>query len=249
MAIEILQICAGNMIFRCQRSRSLVRPAWERVIFKRTNPYEKATRKAQGFHTDFKGPFSTPAHNGVFYLLTIIDDFSRRIFSFLVKSTSEWLGIWMAFVKRVEAEIGQQGCIAWLVSDNGAVYRSPNFAEPKAFSRSFQPLTLNGKMELRKETCGQLAKWCLHMIHSNLPKRAWGWAARLACEVINRNPESAVSNKRTATPETWSRLERWYGRALPGQTRALNPLGCLCFNIFPPNFETKCRCTQLRWFT
>jgi len=77
------------------------------------------------------------------------------------------------------------------------------------------------------------------MIHSNLPKRAWGWAARLACEVINRNPESAVSNKRTATPETWSRLERWYGRALPGQTRALNPLGCLCFKHIPAELRNK----------
>lgn len=66
------------------------------------DPYEKA-----GATPDFKGP---PAHNGALYLLTIIDDYSRRIFGFLVKSTSEWLSVWTEFVKRVEAEIGRQGC-------------------------------------------------------------------------------------------------------------------------------------------
>lgn len=40
---------------------------------------------AQGWHSDFRGPFSVPTEHGELYLLTIIVDFSRRIFGFLVR--------------------------------------------------------------------------------------------------------------------------------------------------------------------
>ena len=63
--------------------------------------FERATRRAEGFHSDFRGPFSVPTPQGHLYLLTIIDDFSRRIFPFLAKSQSEWFDIWTAFVVRV----------------------------------------------------------------------------------------------------------------------------------------------------
>ena len=34
--------------------------------------FERATRKAQGFHSDFRGPFSVPTPQGELYLLTIL---------------------------------------------------------------------------------------------------------------------------------------------------------------------------------
>jgi len=116
------------------------------------DPYEKATRRGQGFHTDFKGPFSTPAHNGACYLLTLVDDYSRRIFAFLVKSTTEWMPIWVSFVRRVESEVGQQGCIAWVTSDNGARRRWQNSAGKRGYNRSSPPHTPSGKTALRSGT-------------------------------------------------------------------------------------------------
>ena len=89
-----------------------------------SNGFERATRRGEGFHSDFRGPFSCPTPSGNLYLLTIIDDYSRRIFAFLVKSQTEWYEIWTKFVKRVEAEIGRANCVAWLLSDNGGVYKS-----------------------------------------------------------------------------------------------------------------------------
>ena len=86
--------------------------------------FTRATRPAEGFHSDFRGPFSCPTPFGHNYLLTIIDDYSRRIFAFLVKSQSEWYDIWLKFVTRMEAEMGRANCISWLLSDNGAVYKS-----------------------------------------------------------------------------------------------------------------------------
>jgi hypothetical protein len=50
--------------------------------------FERASRIAEGFHSDFRGPFSVATPQGSLYLLTIIDDYSRRIFGFLAKSQS-----------------------------------------------------------------------------------------------------------------------------------------------------------------
>jgi hypothetical protein len=58
-----------------------------------TDGFDRATRKAQGFHSDFRGPFSVPTPAGYLYLLTLIDDCSRRIFPFLTKSQTEWFDI------------------------------------------------------------------------------------------------------------------------------------------------------------
>ena len=71
-----------------------------------TGDTPRASRRAEGFHSDFRGPFSTPAPNGELYLLTITDDYSKRIFPYLVKSQTEWFEIWRNFVARVEADLG-----------------------------------------------------------------------------------------------------------------------------------------------
>lgn len=44
--------------------------------------FERATRVAQGFHSDIRGPFSVLTPRKESYLLTLIDDFSRRVFGF-----------------------------------------------------------------------------------------------------------------------------------------------------------------------
>jgi hypothetical protein len=138
--------------------------------------FERATRKAEGFHSDFRGPFSTPTPQGQLYLLTITDDFSRRIFGFLCKSQSEWMEIWSKFVLRVEAEIGRPNCISWILTDNG-VYRSAEMAKFCA-DRGIQPRTsapyaqwMNHTAERNMRTIGDMA--VTTMIHANLPKSTW----------------------------------------------------------------------------
>ena len=46
--------------------------------------FERATRRGQGFHSDFRGPFSVATPEGYLYFLSIIDDYSRCVFTFLV---------------------------------------------------------------------------------------------------------------------------------------------------------------------
>ena len=121
-----------------------------------TNGFERATRKAEGFHSDFRGPFSVPTPEGYLYLLTIIDDYTHRMFGFLAKSQSEWMEIWARFVVRIEAELGQQNCISWILSDNGAVYKSAamtHFCAARGIQQRFSGAYSQWMNHTRSGTC------------------------------------------------------------------------------------------------
>ena len=77
------------------------------------------------------------------------------------------------------------------------------------------------------------------LIHSNLPRRAWGWAALQAAEVLNRTSDSRVINQQANARANFSRLEKWKGRELPTQTRGLFPFGCLALKHVPHKLRDK----------
>lgn len=205
--------------------------------------FKRATRIAEGFHSDFRGPFSVPTSRGEVFLLTIIDDFSRRIFGFLAKSQSEWYEIWTQFVVRIEAEIGKQNCIAWLLSDNGAVYKSKDmqsFCAKKGIQQRFSAphaQWMDHTAERNMRTIGEMATTT--MIHANFPKSTWGFATLHAINVINRTTDNPQLAKQAGTSPAFSRLEKWMGRSLPGQTKGLYPFGCLAFKHVPAALRTK----------
>lgn len=204
--------------------------------------FERATRKAEGFHSDFRGPFSTATPQGYLYMLTITDDFTRRIFGFLCKSQSEWMDVWSKFVLRIEAEIGHPNCISWILTDCG-VYRSgamAAFCAARGIQQRFSaPYAhwMNHTAERNMRTIGEMSVTTI--IHANLPKSAWGYAVLHAIDVLNRTAESADINSAAGFPANFSRLERWKGHSLPGQTKGLYPFGCLAFKHVPPVLRTK----------
>lgn len=77
------------------------------------------------------------------------------------------------------------------------------------------------------------------MVHANLPKSAWGHAMLHAIEVINRTVDSVDANKQAKVPASFSRLEKWKGKELPGQTKGLYPFGCLAFKHVPTKIRKK----------
>jgi hypothetical protein len=206
--------------------------------------FERAKRRAQGFHSDIRGPFSTPTPSGHLYFCSIVDDFSRRVFPFLIKTQDEWIAIWKKFVAMVEAELGKPNCIAWIYTDNGSVYTSAemaSFCAEKGIQQRFSaPYSqwMNHAAERNMRTIGEMT--VTTMIHANMPKRAWGWATMLACEVINRTTEKAAGTDQKLAPSPHaSRLERWKGTCLPTQTKALYPFGCLAFKHIPATLRNK----------
>lgn len=95
----------------------------------------------------------------------------------------------------------------------------------------------NGVAERHMRTVGEMSLAML--VHSGLPKRAWGWATLLACEVLNRSLAPRGTSSRSGVPREWSRLERWHNRALPTQAKALYPFGCLIFKHIPQELRNK----------
>jgi len=91
--------------------------------------------------------------------------------------------------------------------------------------------------ERNMRTIGEMATTTL--IHANLPKACWGWATLHAITVINRTADNPKTAKNEGHPTNFSRLEKWKGRALPGQTKGLYPFGCLAFKHVPSKLRTK----------
>ena len=52
----------------------------------------KTTRVLERVHTDIMGPMRTPSKGGAKYALTFVDDYSRYVSIFLIKSKSEVAG-------------------------------------------------------------------------------------------------------------------------------------------------------------
>ena len=135
--------------------------------------------------------------------------------------------IWARFVVRIEAELGQQNCISWILSDNGAVYKSAamtHFCAARGIQQRFSGAYsqwMNHTAERNMRTIGEMTTTT--MIHANMPKRTWGYATILAIDVVNRTADSV----------------RWKGKELPGQTKGLYPFGCLAFKHIPPQLRTK----------
>jgi len=125
--------------------------------------FDRAVRVGQGFHADFKGPFQVPTPQGQLYLLIIVDDFTKRVFGYLLKSQEEWLLVWESFVARIEAELGSKTVVSWLLTDNGSVFRS-NAMQLFCFKRGFSSvlvlLVLNGWTGLLSEVFAPSPIWC-----------------------------------------------------------------------------------------
>src|SRR6185503_20073686 len=124
----------------------------------------------------------------------------RRIFGFLAKSQTEWMDIWTKFVLRIEAELGRQNCIGWILSDNGAVYKSAAmaaFCSSKGIQQRFSaPYAqwMNHSAERNMRTIGEMT--VTTMIHANMPKNSWGYAMLHAIDVFNRTTDSVAASSK-----------------------------------------------------
>jgi hypothetical protein len=91
-------------------------------------PKDRATRASQLLeivHTDVCGPMKTTSHSGARYVLTFIDDFSRKTHVYLLKAKGEAFEKIKQYKALVENKIGHK--IKVLQSDNGGEFVSKKF--------------------------------------------------------------------------------------------------------------------------
>lgn len=181
-------------------------------------------------HGDLCGPHQKhqPA-TGTSFLL--VDDFSRKMWIYMLKSKNEALSVFKKF--RVQVEKDSKKEIKILRTDRGGEFTSNDFTtycEDAGIIRHFTaPYTpqQNGVVERRNRTVVAMARSLLKEMH--LPSSFWGEAARHAIYLLNRLPTRALSGK---TPyEVWSKCKP--------DLRYVRVFGCVAFMKLPSAHTTK----------
>lgn len=172
-------------------------------------PFKRSSSKTKQLlelvHGDLAGKMETASIGGSRYALVLVDDFSRRTFTYLLKYKSETLERFCEFKALVENETGNK--IKRFRSDNGTEFCS------NWFKRLFKkhgiqhqktvPYTpqQNGKVERTIRTIVERARCMLQ--DANLPKHFWGEAVNTATYIKNRTTSVVLNNK--------SPMEIWTG--------------------------------------
>lgn len=155
-------------------------------------------------HTDVCGPMQVASIGGARYFTTFIDDFSRKVYVYIIKRKSEVFEKFIEFKNRVENELNKK--IKIIRSDNGLEYVNQNFTnylkKNGILHQTSNPYTpqQNGLSERMNRTLVERAK-CM-MLNADLPKNFWAEAVTTAAYIINRSPTHALSD---ITPhEVWT---------------------------------------------
>ena len=158
--------------------------------------------------TDVWGPTKTASLGGKHYFVTFVDDFSRRVWVYTLKSKDEVLETFLVWKKMVENQTGRK--IKVLRSDNGTEYRNDQFSifcKKEGISRHFTVRDTpqqNGVAERMNRTLLEKV-WCM-LSNASLGKQFWAEAVMYASHLINRLPSAALYGK---TP-----LEVWSGKPI-----------------------------------
>ena len=128
----------------------------------------RATKILELVHSDVCGPMKTPSIGGARYFLTFIDDFSRKIWVYVLKSKKEVLARFEEWKTLVERQSGH--AVKALRSDNGGEYISKAFDDylskhgvARQTSSPYTPQQ-NGVAERANRTIVEMAR---SMIHAN----------------------------------------------------------------------------------
>ncbi|KAH9754460.1 hypothetical protein KPL71_015451 [Citrus sinensis] len=165
------------------------------------------TKEKLGYiHSDLWGPAQVTSLGGCKFFLTFIDDFSRMVWVYALKTKDEVLEKFKRWKVLVENQTNLK--VKVLRTDNGLEYCNKLFEDYCENNGILRHKTVtytpqqNGLAERMNRTLMEKVR-CL-LIHSKLPKTLWAEALNTACYLVNRSPSTAIGCK---TP-----MELWLGR-------------------------------------
>jgi hypothetical protein len=155
-----------------------------------------STRRLELVHSDICGPITPASNSNSRYILTFIDDFSRKTWIYFLLNKSSALDQFKNFRSMIEKETGE--VIACLRTDRGGEFTSidfRNYCEENEIKRqltaAYAPQQ-NGIAERKNRTLLDMVR---SMISSkNIPKSFWAEAVNWANYVLNRSPTAAISD-------------------------------------------------------
>ena len=170
-------------------------------------------------HCDVCGPCRTPSSSGASYFLTIIDDCSRGVWTFIMKNKSEVAILLHQFRTLVLNQFNKP--LRCVRSDNGTEFTSlrPFFRE---FGITFETSCVgtpqqNGRVERKHRHILNIARSI--RFQGNLPITFWGECILTTEYLINRTPTPVLHYK--------SPYEILFGK--PPSYKHLKTFGCLCY--------------------
>jgi transposase InsO family protein len=174
-------------------------------VFNRHEPSVRMTKRLQMIHSDTCGPFRTPSKAGAKTFVLFIDDMTRMVWCFFMKSKTETPEAFKSFKALVEKHSGQS--IMRFRCDNGkAEYDNATFQTILRESGiSYEPSApytqnQNGVSERMNRTVLEKARTML--LEAHLPESFWAEAVNTAVYLHNRSPTRSLDG---ITPyEAWN---------------------------------------------
>ncbi|CAH9066166.1 unnamed protein product [Cuscuta epithymum] len=181
--------------------------------------HNKASRIFELLHCDLWGPHNTPSSCDAVYFLTIVDNFSRSVWVYLLRNKSEVHKVFSTFLAMVERQFDVK--VKIIRSDNGTEFTCmiDYFASLGIMFQSSCVGTpqQNGRVERKHQHILNVARVLMHQAH--LPVSFWGECILAVVYLINRTPSGLLANK--------SPIEVLCGE--PPTYDELRVFGCLCF--------------------
>ncbi|KAJ4769875.1 Retroelement pol polyprotein-like [Rhynchospora pubera] len=195
----------------------------------------KATESFDLIHCDIWGPYRVSSHCGAHYFLTIVDDFTRAVWVYLMVEKSETYQLLKSFCKMVQTQFGKS--VKCVRSDNGLEFKSHQmnqfYTECGILHQTSCVYTpqQNGRVERKHRHILNVARAL--RFQSGLPLEFWGECVLTASHLINRTPTPLLENK---TP-----YEVLFGK--PPSYNSMRIFGCLCYikSHTSDKFETRSR--------
>ncbi|KAL0435616.1 UNVERIFIED_CONTAM: Retrovirus-related Pol polyprotein from transposon RE1 [Sesamum radiatum] len=189
-------------------------------------------------HLDLWGPYKEPNLCGCSYVLTLVDDHSRSVWTFLITHKSQVPHTLKHFCSLIQTQFNKR--IKVLRSDNGSEFINMDCKSlcntlgiVHQTSCSYTPQQ-NGRVERKHRHLLNVARAIL--FHASLPLKFWGDSILTATFLINRTPTQLLNWK---TP-----YELLYGTQ-PAYD-LLKVFGSLCYatNISPQKTKFQSRATK-----
>lgn len=191
----------------------------------------RASKRLQLVHADICGPIKPESNSSKRYLITFIDDYSRKTWVYFLSEKSEAFVMFKKYKSLVEKETGEVICC--LRTDRGGEFTSlefNNFCSTNGISRqlttAYTPQQ-NGVAERKNRTIMNMVRSMLS--EKEVPKEFWPEAVNWSIYVLNRSPTLAVKD---VTPE-----EAWSG--IKPSVNHFRVFGCVAHVHVPDSRRTK----------
>ncbi|WP_420914574.1 integrase catalytic domain-containing protein [Candidatus Phytoplasma australasiaticum] len=142
-------------------------------------------------HYDTWGPYQIPTHSGYRYFLTIVDDYTRYTWTYLMKNKLDALTVVPRFFAYVDTQFGTP--IKCFRFDNAPELSFTEFFSSRGVLHQFsydECPEQNSVVERKHQHLLNLARAL--MFQSRIPLKFWGECILTTSFLINRTPSSAV---------------------------------------------------------